>query len=277
MTRKRTAEELIRSAVEMTPQFERQERRQAQKERKAVSRREKKQIGVLVRQELKRRKSLKRGTKQRYQATKKLLGAFGVIPGAGQVTGPGRPRGTFKYGMPIQKWKELQRRKKVLYSQYKQEEAMQLRRRGLTPQQIQELQVQRTVQPPPQQAQPQQPPSVADDELAFRKWMAATQVSPNTQRILDNLRRTQLKAQRDDVEQQRRHQERRMVASAGSLLATPYIFNRHQLNLTDVSGDNILMAPNVFKENPDGSGNILRPNRLNIMQTREAGNNLKFF
>jgi hypothetical protein len=39
--------------------------------------------------------------------------------------------------------------------------------------------------------------------------------------------------------------------------------------------ENILMAPSIFKENPEN--NILRTKKFNIMQTREAGNNLKFF
>lgn len=211
----------------------------------------------------------RRVTKRRQVATKRLLAAAGVLGGGPTQTGPGRPRGTFKYGVPIQEYKRLQARKRALYDVYKQEEIKQLSRRGLTRRQIQTAQTVRTLE------QPKTPTSVADDELAFRKFLAKRTISPNTQAILTRLRRTQLKAQSDDVEMQRRLRERKMVAGAGSLLNTPFIFKEHQMDITGVDEDNILNAPNTFKENPED--NILRQKRWSVMQTREAGNSLNFF
>ena len=48
------------------------------------------------------------------------------------------------------------------------------------------------------------------------------------------------------------------------------------MDFTGVGKDNILSAPNVWRE--DGSNNILRNNRgsFSILNTREAGNDLFF-
>ena len=58
----------------------------------------------------------------------------------------------------------------------------------------------------------------------------------------------------------------------------PYAKKRGTFFASDIKNDmenNILQAESVFKENPEN--NILRSRRLNLMQTKEAGNNLKFF
>jgi len=246
-------------------------------------------------------KASKKRTKVRQTATRKLLGAFGVM-GAGQQAGPGRPKGSYKYGMPIHKYKALQRNKRIMMEEYRQQQVMTLRRRGLSPEQVQEQQMQRTVQERiAVQRQPQQTPreinimeprnekqmqrarrnsvaqqaiGVADDELNFRRWAAQNSVSPNTQRMLVEIRRIQNKGKKDNIEQQRRHEERRMVGRQMSLFKAHLNLAPSQLDFTGVSNENILMAPSVFKENPED--NILRPKRLNILQTKEVGNSLFF-
>jgi hypothetical protein len=209
-------------------------------------------------------------TRRRGTATKRLLSAFGLTKSQASGGGPGRPTGTYKYGMPIHEFKKLQARKKALYQSYKQEQNMRLKKRGLTPEQIQQLQYQRTATQPGLDIQE----SVPDEELAFREFLAKRTISPQTQRILDNLRRTQLKAKSDDVEMQRRIREKKMVAQAGSLLATPFVFKDHQMNITGIPKDNILLAPNIMREREDNP-HILQTNKLNILQTTEAGNTLK--
>ena len=202
-----------------------------------------------------------------------------------EQAGAGRPKGTFKYGMPIHEYNKLRSRKKALYDIYKQKQTAELQRRGLTPDQIQRLQYLKTLQEKGVVQIPQEidvletPQSVVEpvnEELRFRKFRADKTISPNTQKILRRLRYTQLKSERDDVDMQRRLKEKKMVAQAGNIMETPFIFNKHQIDLTGVEEENILNAPNYFKEREDNP-NILKTKKLNIMQTMEAGNNLKFF
>lgn len=256
--------------------MERQEKRE--KVRKTKVR--KKAFGV-VKGAFKRKKvkAGRRAVAKRARGTGRFLGALGVIS-AKDVRGPGRPRGTYKYrGMPIHEYKKLQSRKRALLEIYREKQNLQLRRRGLSPEQISQLQFVKTAReggiPIDVIETPQGVMSAADEELAFRKFAADKTISPNTQNILRRLRRTQLKSKTDDVIMQRRLKERKMVASAGNLLETPFVFKEYQMDITGVHQDNILLAPSVFRENPED--NILRQNRLNVMQTREAGNNLRFF
>ena len=66
-----------------------------------------------------------------------------------------------------------------------------------------------------------------------------------------------------------------MISEKGNLFKAHENMIPVRLDFTGVGQENILMAPSVFKENPED--NILRPKRLNILQSREAGTNLKFF
>jgi hypothetical protein len=256
--------------------------------------------------------------KRREAAVKGLLIAIGVAP-QGRYAGAGRPRGTYKYGMPIHIYKRRMAEKRALLQRYQQEKQMRLAGQGFTPEQVQQLQRMKTLQElqqgqmpmqvpeeyieqrqpyqqeqysqqiqqyPPQQIQQQRqiqqhdnirvPQSPADDELEFAKWRARTTISPNTQRMLDHLRRVQLKSQMDEVNMQRRINERRIVAEAGNLLKTRNLFgpDSNKLNILEVEG-NILTAPSVFKEN--GEFILRRKSPFTLLDTKNSGNNLKFF
>jgi len=262
----------------------------------------------------------KKRVKRREVSAKGILGALGVTQ-ASRYSGPGRPRGSYKHGIPIHEYKRKLSAKKAMLKEYKEQQQMDLQRRGLTPEQIQQLQMARATEELQQARMPQQMPQqvvqqqmpeqrleeiriipqrptqrpqvdaqqrlsrergypqhtheVADDELRFQEWRANNTVSPNTQRLLTQIRRIQNKGKSDNIAQQRRHWERRLVGANTNLMkAHENMINVH-MDFTGIPEDNILMAPNVFKENPDN--NILRTNRFNLMQTREAGNNLKFF
>lgn len=228
-------------------------------------------------------------TTKRARGVRELLKVTGIISGPASQTGRGRPRGTYKYGVPIHIYKRQLAEKKALYQKYQQEQEQKLRPQGFTPEQVQQLQQTKTIQEiqsrqPQQVRQPRriQPPiqifpqrSVADEELDFRRWSAESTISPNTQRMLDHIRRIQLKGQRDNIDQQRRHRERIMVGRSMNMFRAHENMTPTQLDFTGVEQENILMAPSVFRENPEN--NILRTNRFNIMQTKEAGHNLKFF
>lgn len=225
---------------------------------------------------LKRPKSVpgRKRTAQRGQLTKRTLTTFGVAIGsqARKKEGAGRPPGTYKYGMPIQEYKRLQSKRRAVFDQFQRQQEARLKDKGFSEEQVRQLQQARAVRQPT----PQRIRSVADDELEFTKFLAQTTVTPNTQRMIDHIRRVQLKSERDDVEQQRRIRERRMVADAGNLLKTPNIFasDRGRLDILQVEG-NILTAPSVFKEMPENR--IMRTNRPSVLQAREAGNQLDFF
>jgi len=257
--------------------------------------------------------SVKKGIKRREKATRGILTATGIIYGKQTYKGAGRPRGTFKYGMPIQVYKKMMRDKKALYQQYQEQQYNRLSTKGFTPEQIQQLQQQQVIEQPQsrayrvqeqmqqmQQMRSQPPiqvgfkkrtvptnmhnklvqpgPSVADEELNFRKWSAERTISPRTQRILDTIRRIQNKGVSDNIEQQRRLRERNMVGRSMNLMKAHENMIDTQMDFTGVDPEqNILMAPSVFKEDPNN--NILRNTRgsLGILNTREAGNDLHFF
>jgi len=263
------------------------------------------------------RSTEKENIKRREKAVRGILSATGVIQGGQRYSGPGRPRGVYKYGVPIQVYKAQQREKKALYQQYQQEQYAKLKTKGFTPEQVQQLQQQQALQeleqptvnqvrqeriqriqsnvqqmqqpvqvirqpgygriiPRSQRIQPGR--SVADEELDFRKWSAETTISPNTQRLLDRVRRIQNKGKFDNIEMQRRLRERDMLGRSMNLMKAHENMIDTRMDFTGVdASENILMAPSVFKENPQN--NILRNNRgsLGILNTRDAGNNLKFF
>lgn len=267
-----------------------------------------------------RSKSERKAVAKRATATRGVLTAMGIIQGKQTSGGAGRPRGTFKHGMPIHIYKKMLRDRKSLYQRYQDEQNLRLKTRGFTREQLQQLQQQQAVQElqepmqeevqeqeipqeyqdqqvPQQlpqniqqpQSQPQEnygrvlprsqypvpPPSVADDELRFRQWSAERTISPRTQSILDRLRRIQNKGKTDNIEQQRRHRERKMVGESMNPFKAHLNMVKVNMNFTGVPEDNILMAPSVFKENPDNF--ILRKRGGNLLDTRSYGNDLKFF
>jgi len=319
---KKEKEEAIKRFVKprkISSKEERRVLRDVSKKRKKVEEKEKTEKEVERKSRIKYRKkavkklfvgkSEKKAVKKREKATKGILGAFGIIPGKASGGGAGRPRGTYKYGMPIHLYKKMLRDRKAKYQRYQQERQMKLSTKGFTPEQIQQLQqqqaisemqepeieddyedyeeqqVQQVQQPRPtqrkgygrilsrsQQIRPRR--SVADDELDFTQWSAENTVSPRSQRILDSIRRIQNKGKRDNIEQQRRHRERRMVSESTNLLRAHENKINVDMDFTGVSEENILKARNVWKHNPEN--NILRKRR-NILDTRSYGNQLKFF
>lgn len=206
----------------------------------------------------------------RARATTSLLSAFGAPSVKDIKRKVGRPKGSYKYGIPISQYKKIQARREDVADFYAEQRNMRLARRGLSPEQIKALQTIRTAE----QIDKPIPKSVADDEVLFRKFLAERTVSPNTQRILDNIRRVQNKGRIDNIEQQRRLMERKLVEKRTNLMKAHENMINVDFDVTGVSRDNILLAPNTFLENP--ANNILRPGRLNILQTREAGNQLRF-
>jgi len=238
------------------------------------------------------------GVKKRERGTRELLKAIGAYPGQASRSGAGRPRGSYKYQIggklvSVFEWRKYQAQRKILYQQYQQQQQQRFAQKGFTPQQVQQLQQQQVVQEiqqprqvpqqfqqPQQQVSPQQfarpqPTNAADDELAFRQFQIQQQVSPNTQRILDSIRRIQNKGKIDNMEQQRRHFERNLVGRSMNMMKSHENMIDTTIDFSGVKDDNILKAPSVFKENPEN--NILRSRgRPNILQTREAGNSLWF-
>lgn len=256
-----------------------EEKWEKEKESKRLKRR--KTFGKLVGAVKPRRKkgvTGKRKIKQREVGTKRLLTAMGVIQGKASQSGPGRPRGTYKYGMPIHEWKKLQAQKKQKYRQYQLEQMRKFQRRGITPEQLREMQLKRAVE----QGMPQQkvmkkgdePGAMADDELAFKRWEAEKTLSPSAERILTRLRRVQNKGKVDNIRQQRIHEERRIISQKANMFKAHENMVKTTLDFTGVSGDNILMAPSVFKENPED--NILKQKRPSILNTKEMGNDMGF-
>lgn len=248
--------------------------------------------------------------KKRESQLRGALTAMGVIQGKQTYSGAGRPRGTYKYGMPIHVYKQMMRENKSRYQQYQQQRQQELSTQGFTPEQVQQLQQQQTMEELQQPSVPeairqlqqrqqridilkqaqqgQQTPiygsgyaqdlpykNPSDDDLEFTKWRAEKTIHPNTQRLLNEVRRIQLLGKRSNIEQARRNRERRMLARQMDLMKAHENLTNVNMNFTGVPEDNILFAPNSFKEIPEN--NILRPNRFSVLQTREGGNNLNFW
>jgi hypothetical protein len=150
------------------------------------------------------------------------------------------------------------------------------RRRGITPKQLRQMQMARTVERGMPERTPMkkgdEPEAMADDELAFKRWEAERTLSPSAQRILMRLRRVQNKGKLDNIRQQRIHEERRIISQKANMFRAHENMVNVNMDFTGVPQDNILNAPNAFKE--DIEDHILKQKRLNILQTREAGNNL---
>jgi len=236
---------------------------------------------------------------KRERGARMIMKAIGAAPGASTGYGAGRPRGSFdprysKYG-GVYGYRKAMQQRKILYAQYQQQQQQRFAQKGFTPAQVQQLQQQQVIQEVQQPRQvPQQqfqtsrvsppdnqqfarpaPTNAADDELAFRQFQIQQQVSPNTQRILDSIRRIQNKGKIDNMEQQRRHFERNLVGRSMNMMKSHENMIDTTIDFSGVKDDNILKAPSVFKENPEN--NILRSRgRPNILQTREAGNSLWF-
>jgi len=233
----------------------------------------------------------KKAARRRGVGAERLLKAMGVIAGKSQRAGAGRPRGSYKYqlggrAVSVFEWRRAQAQRKRLYALYQQQQYQRMGSQGFTPEQVRELQQQqimqqpRQVQPYQQQVQPQEQipimeKSIPDQELDFHRFASTTQVTPNTQRILDNIRRIQLKGQRDEITMQRRLRERQLVRKSMSMFKAHENMNKIRLDPTGVSEDNILKAPNIFAEKEDNP-HILKPRRFNLLQTKEAGNSLWF-
>ena len=129
----------------------------------------------------------------------------------------------------------------------------------------------------PQQRYAQDMPfnNPSDDELKFMKWKAEQTIHPNTQRLMQEVRRIQLLGQTANIEQARRNRERRMLANQMDLMKAHTNMTKVSMDFTGVPEDNILFAPSVFKE--DINNNILRPRGVSILDTQNGGNNLNFF
>lgn len=108
----------------------------------------------------------------------------------------------------------------------------------------------------------------------FEQFVKSRQMSYNTQRILQRVATIQNKGKKDNEEMQRRLRERKILEGSMNLMKAHENMQNVNMDFTGVSDDNILKAPNTFKENPEN--NILRTNKLNILQTKEGGNQLQF-
>jgi hypothetical protein len=102
-----------------------------------------------------KRQDSTRQIKSREKAVRGILAATGVIAGKQMYAGPGRPRGTYIHGMPIQVYKRMMREKKAQFAQYQQEQQMKYGAQGFTPEQVQQLQQRQTIEELQQPSVPQ--------------------------------------------------------------------------------------------------------------------------
>lgn len=105
------------------------------------------------------------------------------------------------------------------------------------------------------------------------------QLSESAKQILSRLMRTQnagLEARNRIARIQR---EKKIISEAGNILKTPSIFSGKQdVDITplEVPELNPTKAENLFSQEKQEQ-NRIKPRSLSILQTKEAGNDLKFF
>ena len=114
------------------------------------------------------------------------------------------------------------------------------------------------------------------EKLRLMNEMKNYQLSDYTQNQLMIVAKIQNKAKTDDYNRQRIKREQEILGKSMNILNTPYVFTDNSLDVTrEDNSINPIMAPNVFKEREDNP-HLLKQQRLNILQTKEAGNNLMF-
>jgi len=249
----------------------------------------KKSAGVTKRGLRKAKAKMFHPTDSRKKVSKRASGIRGLMTIAGVsksgASGAGRPKGSYKHGMPIHEYKKLLSKRKALQQQYQMDRMNKLKGKGLTPEQIRLIEYQRSMNnrsPEPRELQRELPISKAeqkraqikdlqeqiDDELEFQRYSAEKTISPSAQRQLTQIRRIQNKGKSDNIRQQRVLQERRIVRRSMNLMDAHKNMTKVSLDFTGVNPDeNILMAKNVFKENPEN--NLLRPRNRHILDIKE--------
>lgn len=102
------------------------------------------------------------------------------------------------------------------------------------------------------------------------------QQSPSYRQLMENLIRIQNKSKTDFNRFERIKRERDTIGRQMNLMKAHENLNKVRMDFTKLpEGDlSILSAPNIFKELQEN--NILKNQRLNILQTKEAGNLLFF-
>lgn len=243
-----------------------------------------KKISRFMKPKSKKIKMTRKGISQRELKTRKTLTALGAIPK--RRRGAGRPEGSGKYQLmgykDVYEYRRAMAQQKAIMRMRKQQEVQKLKRRGLSEEQINRLQLARTLEqqkmaivPDSRRQMMQQAVNVADEEKDFARFRAQKTVSPNTQRMLTEIRRIQNKGEVDNIEQQRRIYEKRLIAEQGNLLKARNLFGpeSNTMNILEVEG-NILQAENVFRT--EDNTNILRERRGNILDTNSHGNTLRF-
>lgn len=187
-------------------------------------------------------------TQRRASIVKRLASAIG--PSKGHA-GPGRPRGSYRYGVPIQQVYKLQQQRKALAQLKVQKYEEELIKKGYSPEQIQQMKLQK-------QFQEANNPNFSEEE--YQKYLSESTVSPNTQAMLDHLHMVQNKAKTDDMNMQRILREKKILNSAASLLAAPSLFKARPGEMEgwlERPETNPLRAPNIFKEDRSRNPNIM--------------------
>ena len=112
------------------------------------------------------------------------------------------------------------------------------------------------------------------NEHLLRHHRGSRELSFKTREELEKILMIQNKAKTDDMRQQRIQRERNILGRSMNLMKAHYNLSRTRLDFTGVKGDNILMADNIFKENPEDNILRKRPGSRHILDTGD--NTLKF-
>lgn len=208
---------------------------------------------------------VKRQQKFAKQFKKFRAGGERLVSAAFAPPRAGRPAGSGKYqkmyGLGVREYRNLVSRQRAFAQAQQQAAYQQLLQKGYTPEEAEMLRVRRL----------QTAPSMRQEDFVTQNT-----ISPNTLRMMAEISRIQNLPKTMDLNQQRIHRERRMVNQQLSLLNTPNMFKPSNRDF-DLFDDtyNPLKAPNMFKERRD-LPNPLNTRKLNLLQTREAGNDLRF-
>ena len=197
----------------------------------------------------KKTKQIKGGVKSRGSGVRRLLTAVGVIPTKPK---PKQKVITRYKHIPLQEFQRLERLKKI--------------RRFQQPGKLQNDNLEGVMHNFQKEKREQE----------LSQALHSKELSAGTKEHLRRILTIQNKGSKDNAEMQRRLREKKLIESATSLLNTPNIFLKNELDFTNVDQSNILMAENVFKES-ENNPSILKP-RLNSKTVLDTGeeNTLRF-
>jgi len=94
---------------------------------------------------------------------------------------------------------------------------------------------------------------------------------------IEKTRRVQEMGKVQEYRNRRIQALKRLLSQQANIMKAPPKIDANMDYLSTDASNNILKTPHLFSENNPNNVNLMKSNKLNVLQTREANNNLRFF